>query len=295
MIRYGSSLYLPPISFVDVFTDYQDNFLPIAREPAPGAVRPNWTQLTGLHFRLNLYTPYWNPERGVWVDLVAAGGAAGLENTVGMAQLKGEFAAARRLPDEWGPYLSRLTVAGRVALQGAWPGRGQFFTLGGSTLFRGFDLKERQGSFLWATNAEVRVPVCRDVRWNTLDSVFGVRNVYVAGFYDAGAIYNSGNVVGGTAHARDRGPGGPGRLQFHGAGDPCGWMWPRRSTRPPRSSFGSASSSRSDDHTPGVGVAELQSGRAGGVSPLLEPPRQASNRGLTPPLARISAEPVGAD
>jgi hypothetical protein len=77
VIRYGSSLYLPPISFVDVFADYQDNFLPVAREPAPGAVRPNWTQLTGLHFRLNLYTPYWNPERGVWVDLVAAGGAAG--------------------------------------------------------------------------------------------------------------------------------------------------------------------------------------------------------------------------
>jgi hypothetical protein len=201
VIQYGSSLYLPPISYVDLYTGYQDNFLPVARESPPGAVRPAWTQLTGLHFRLNLYTPYWNPERGVWVDLVAAGGAAGLDRTVGTAQLKGELAAARRLPDDWGPYLSRLTLAGRVAAQGAWPGRGEFFTLGGGTLFRGFDLKERQGSFLWAANAEVRVPVFREVRWNTLDNVFGVRGVSLAGFYDAGEVYAAGRSVGGSAHA----------------------------------------------------------------------------------------------
>ena len=49
VFRYGSSLYLPPLSYADLFATYSDNFLPTAREPAPGAVRPNWTQLTGLH------------------------------------------------------------------------------------------------------------------------------------------------------------------------------------------------------------------------------------------------------
>lgn len=198
--RYGSSLYLPPIEFVDLYTTYQDNFLPFARNNPAGSQRPSWWQLTGLHYRLNLYTPYWDPERGFWIDLTAAGGVAELDSTVGMFQSRVELAAARKLPDGMG-YWSDVRVAGRVVVEGALPDEGQFFALGGGTLYRGFDLSERQGSFLWVINQEVRMPVLRRVQWDAADHVIGLRNLYAAGFADIGSIYTNGRSVEGTAYA----------------------------------------------------------------------------------------------
>jgi hypothetical protein len=201
VFRYSSSLYLHPLSYMDAFATYSDNFLPFARTASPGAVRPSWTQLSGLHYRLNLYTPYWDPDRGVWVDLVAAGGVADLAGSRrGTAQLRGELAAVRKLPDGLG-YFSGVKAAGRVVAMGAVPDEGQFFALGGGTLFRGYDLEDRQGSFLWTANAELRFPLARNVRWNVLDNLVGGRNLYAAGFYDVGAIYANGRSVGGVAHA----------------------------------------------------------------------------------------------
>lgn len=200
VLRYGSSTYLPPMSYIEAFTTYQDNFLPISRQFAPGSVRPDWTLLGGLHYRLNLYTPYWDPERGFWADVVWATGVADLGPNVGTHQLRGELAMARKLPDGLG-YFSNVKLAGRVAVQGAFPDRGLFFALGGSTLFRGFDLQERQGSFLWAASAEARLPLFQDVRWNFADDLIGGRNLTLATFYDVGNIYANGRSVGGAAHA----------------------------------------------------------------------------------------------
>lgn len=200
VLNYASSLYLPPMQYVEAFTSYQDNFLPFARNVSAGSVRPEWTWLTGLHYRLNLYTPYWDPERGVWVDLVAAAGPTELNGRTTTAQFRGEFAAARKLPDGLG-YFSDVKVAGRAVVQGAVPDRGQFFALGGGTLFRGFDLAERQGSFLWVANAEARFPVVRHAEWNLAGGIVGVRGVQLATFYDVGTIYDNGHSVGGAAHA----------------------------------------------------------------------------------------------
>src|SRR5204862_6226415 len=93
-------------------------------------------------------------------------------------------------------------VAGRVGVSGAAPGLGECFALGGGTLFRGYDLAQRQGSMLWVANAEFRYPVAREVCWDALDHCVGVRNLWVVGFYDAGDVYASGRSVGGrVAHA----------------------------------------------------------------------------------------------
>jgi hemolysin activation/secretion protein len=68
-------------------------------------------------------------------------------------------------------------------------------------MFRGFDMAERQGSFLWVGNAEVRLPLVRDVEWDALNGVAGVRNIWLAPFYDVGAVYANGRSVDGVAHA----------------------------------------------------------------------------------------------
>jgi hypothetical protein len=203
VFQYGSSLYLPPLHYAELFTTYQDNFLPFDRTRTPGSSRPNWTWLTGVHWRLNLLTPYWDPECGIWVDLVYGGGIASFQlRDEGMNQLRMELAAVRKLPD-W-QMLGRLADA-RVAIRGvtmaATPDHGKFFALGGGTLFRGFDLAERQGSLLWVVNTELRMPLYRDVEWDTLDHVVGVRNLWFAVFYDVGEVMTNGRSVGGVAHA----------------------------------------------------------------------------------------------
>lgn len=200
VMQQGSSLYLPPMSYLDIFTTYQDNFLPYQRYYTPGAVRPGWTELTGLHYRLNLYTPYWDPERGFWVDAIVGGGVADLGPTLATLQSKVELAGVTKLPERF-ERLAGVKVAGRLAVQGAFPDQGQFFALGGGTLFRGFDLAERQGSLLWVFNKELRIPLARNVDWDVADHVAGVKNLYLAVFSDTGAVYANGKVVGNVAEA----------------------------------------------------------------------------------------------
>jgi outer membrane protein assembly factor BamA len=188
----------------EAFATYQDNFLPYQRAGTNGQGGQRWDRLwmAGWHVRLNLYTPYWDPECGVWADAVASGGQADFaDGWKPMGQLRGELAGVHNLPEWTGP-LRVARIAGRVVGQYATPDRGQFYALGGGTLFRGFDLAERQGNALWVANLELRWPLVRNVTWDALDHFVGARNVWLATFYDVGAVYANGRPVGGNvAHA----------------------------------------------------------------------------------------------
>ncbi len=200
--QYGSSLYLPPLAYSEAFSTYQDNFLPFARTRIRGSERPDWTYVAGLHTRVNLYTPYWDPERGFWFDATIGTGVAGLKQDVGYHQFRVELAGVQKVSENeclgcW----NDTRVAARIVAMGALPDRGQFFALGGGTLFRGYDLAERQGSALWVANFELRLPIIRHVEWDVLDHTVGARNLWLAAFYDVGGVYTNGRVVGDVAHA----------------------------------------------------------------------------------------------
>jgi hypothetical protein len=198
VLKQSSSLYLPPTMYQDAFITYQDNFLPFSRSPE--GERWNRMVMGGYHFRLYTYTPYWDPETGVWVDVAAGSGVADFAGWRGMGQGSVQLAGVQHLPESLG-WLSNVRVAGRIVAMGSWPQEGQFFALGGGTLFRGFDLAERQGSALWVANTELRIPLARNVEWDVLDHVFGGRNLWLASFYDVGSVYANGRSVGGVAHA----------------------------------------------------------------------------------------------
>jgi hypothetical protein len=200
ILKETSSLYLSPLSYIEGFTAYQDNFLPYARETDPAGVRFQNQWISGVHYRLNLYTPYWDAERGVWVDLSYGAGTANVNGQQTSQQVRAELAAARKLPDGNG-YFSKVRIAGRGVFASAWPANGEFFALGGGTLFRGFDLAQRQGNMLWVANAEARWPLFLDRHWNFFDNTAGVRNVWLATFYDVGAIYQEGHIVNNVANA----------------------------------------------------------------------------------------------
>jgi hypothetical protein len=197
--RESSSLYLPPMFYDEWFATYQDNFLPFPRTAGGDRYRRLW--MAGWHLRLNLYTPYWDPECGVWADAVVAGGHAEFHTWKPMAQARIELAGVQALGEWAGPF-EHVRLAVRGVSQFATPREGQFFALGGGTLYRGFDLAERQGSFLWVANVEVRWPLAYNVQWDALDHCIGARNVWLATFYDVGAVYANRRLVGGNvAHA----------------------------------------------------------------------------------------------
>ncbi|MGL4422847.1 MAG: hypothetical protein ACRCZF_19425, partial [Gemmataceae bacterium] len=130
VFQYGSSLYLPPIHYLEGFSTYSDNFLPVARGN-PGGIRPNYTWLSGLHWRLNLYTPYWDPECGFWLDASYAAGTAGLGYDAGHHRVRAEAAAVHKLPAQLPWLLSESRLAVRVVGVGNLPNRGLFESLGG--------------------------------------------------------------------------------------------------------------------------------------------------------------------
>jgi len=197
--KESSSLYLPPMLYDEFFATYQDNFLPFARARAGDRWDRLW--MAGWHLRANLYTPYWDPESGFWADLMAGGGQAELANWKPMGQARAELAGVYALP-EWAGPLRHARVAARAVGMYATPERAQFLALGGGTLFRGFDLAERQGNALWVGNIEIRWPLARNVTWDVLDHTLGARNVWLATFYDVGAVYAGRHLVGGNvAHA----------------------------------------------------------------------------------------------
>ena len=201
ILQQSASLYLSPMMYHEAFASYQDNFLPFARTTVPGAVRWDSAWNWGWHFRANFYTPYWDPEGGVWFDALASAGEAQLPGWTTTGQFRTELAGVHRLPDWAGP-LRNARLAARVVTMGALPDQGLFFPLGGGTLFRGYDLAQRQGSALWVGNVELRLPLASNVQWDALDHCVGARNAWFAAFYDVGDVYANGRSVGGrVAHA----------------------------------------------------------------------------------------------
>jgi hypothetical protein len=199
VIDYGDSLYLPPFQYAEVFTTIQDDLLPFARETIPGAVRFRHQGMGGAHYHINYQTPYWNPEGGFSADVSYAAGLVlpGEAQVIdGSHQFLGQATYIQALPDGLG-WFSDTVLAFRAYGAYGLPNNVQYFALGGSELFRGYDLAQRQGNMLWVGSVEWRFPVAREVNWSFLDRALCLRGIYAATFCDVGSVYLRGEPVGG--------------------------------------------------------------------------------------------------
>jgi hypothetical protein len=177
---------------------------------ASGSVRFDRTTTLGLHYRLNYLTPYWDPEGGFAVDAWYEGGFAEHPSIVGLNKIGGQVSFVKSPPsfDVEGSGLLQRTLEWfgdtRFALRAygatATPLRGQFFTLGGSDLFRAFDLAQRQGSTVWVGSVEWRFPLARRISCDVMDHVASLRNINAALFYDIGDACAAGKSIGPVAH-----------------------------------------------------------------------------------------------
>ncbi len=207
ILTYGSSFYLPPFEYVETFGNIQNRCLPLPRHPAGGDLF-NEQYALGIHYHKNFLTPYWDPEGGLALDATYRGGLP-IGPDDGFHQLFGEVSWVKKFPDPFGnlsdlPLLAWLTdtrLAFRLFGAAAVPDRGLFFSLGGGDHFRGFDLSERQGSLAWTGSVEWRIPLACDLTWDVCDHFLGLRNIYVAPFYDVGDTYLHGRSLGPVAHA----------------------------------------------------------------------------------------------
>jgi hypothetical protein len=217
IFQYGDSLYLPPMNFIEGFAAYQDNFLPYLKNLEPGGARFDHASTLGVHYRLDYRTPYWDPEGGFLVDAAYEGGVAEVNGYRALQRVSAELAYVQSLPnlaehlvdfpavhDAARPvctWLSDTRVAARVYGATSMPAHGEFFTLGGSDLYRGFDLTQRQGNTVLVGSLEWRVPLATRLHFDMLDHIVGLRNVYGAAFYDVGDAFIDGHQIGSVAHA----------------------------------------------------------------------------------------------
>ena len=212
IFKYGSSLYYPPMEFMESFLTYQDNFLPYEANPALPGTRFNETATAGFHYRRDYLTPYWDPVAGYRWDIWYQGGTAMQPATVGMQEISSQFSFVTPLPDLSAsvadvPWLARplrwlaqSRMAFRIFGGTSMPGRGEFFSMGGSMYFRGFDLAQRQGSSVWVGSVEWRVPVARDLHRAFCDHIMILHGIDVVPFSDVGNTYISGREVAPTAY-----------------------------------------------------------------------------------------------
>lgn len=217
IMQYGSSLYLPPMEYVELFTSYTDKTLPMPNTIIPGSDPFESRTTVGLHYRLDYLTPYWDPQGGYRLDVVYAEGLPLLGEQQSFHAISGQFSCIMALPDLHGwlqgvpgveslaepplRWLSQTRLAARVYGAAGLPNNADLFTLGGSGRFRGFDLADRQGNLVWIGSLEWRVPIARRLTASCLDHVVGLRNVQAIAFYDIGDAYVNNRSYGPVAHA----------------------------------------------------------------------------------------------
>lgn len=209
VMQNGSSLLMPPIEYVEAFATAQDHPLPSPYTPVPNTDPFYQRNSVGMHYHKYYLTPYWDAEGGAAVDLSGQYGIPVFGQQRPFQIVQGQFSTVKSFPSlltslSEGPisqYLQETRFAFRLAGAAALPDDGTFFSLGGGDQFRGFDIRQRQGSLTWLGSIEWRVPVFQNCHYDCLDRVAGVRNVYLAPFYDVGQAYVNGAGIGNIAHA----------------------------------------------------------------------------------------------
>jgi hypothetical protein len=217
VFKYLSSMYLLPMEYITAWTAYQDNFLPFLANPTIEGERFDRLTTAGLHYHRFYLTPYWYPVGGYQFDVWTESGMAAVPYTTGLAKLSSQFSFVQSLPDLSGKLGDNPTLNGVLGPMLRWlgdnlialriyggtsaPNRGEFFTMGGGALFRGFDLAQRQGGSVWVGSVEWRMPLATGLTWDFCDHTMGLRNVYGAAFYDVGNAYVQGHEEGPTAQA----------------------------------------------------------------------------------------------
>jgi hypothetical protein len=205
----GSSFYLPPFEYVETFQALQSNPLPQPDQQTPGADPFHQQSLLGIHYHNYLQTPYWNPEAGLAFDVTAADGLPIFGEHRAFQEIFAQLSLVKTLRDlldlgeetAFARWLGDSRLAPRVYGAAATPNNAQVFTLGGGQLFRGYDLDQRQGNLVWIASLEWRIPVIQRSDWDAIDHVVGLRNLYVAPFYDVGNAYINNQSTGPIAHA----------------------------------------------------------------------------------------------
>src|SRR5262249_13244085 len=101
--QYSSSLYLPPMHYVELFGGVQNHNLPAPRTPSFDANHFDHQTITGVHYHIDYLTPYWNPEGGFRFDATYTSGIPIFGEHEAFNRVQGELSYVYGLPDQLGP------------------------------------------------------------------------------------------------------------------------------------------------------------------------------------------------
>jgi hypothetical protein len=96
-----------------MFSAFQQNFLPIPKVTVPGAERYDETETLGLHYHLDLRTPYWDPEGGAAIDATYTAGLADLDANHALQQFTAQASYIKFTPD-LSTHFNEATLFGRM-------------------------------------------------------------------------------------------------------------------------------------------------------------------------------------
>ncbi|MGL4461926.1 MAG: M1 family aminopeptidase, partial [Planctomycetia bacterium] len=200
---YTSSLIFPQnLAYVEGYFRFGDNFFPDEdfRPPTtPGVEDYRSIRAVGLNYHVDTQLPYWNPEKGVRLDLNYEHGFQAFGDGQSYNRGSGQLAAVHRLPDGLG-WFSETRLAGRIAAGLGSPDNGEHFRFGGAQRFRGQRSEDTEGSAFWLTSVDWRLPLATKLDVDLYDRVAVLDSLYGSLFYDVGDSYIFGGSQG-TDHA----------------------------------------------------------------------------------------------
>src|SRR5262249_2858267 len=98
----SASFYQLPMHYLEVFGSHSYNLLPVARNTVPGAERFGTQTATGLHYHINMLTPYWDPEQGFQFDGTYAAGLPILGERASSQKVSGQLSLVQAPPEGYG-------------------------------------------------------------------------------------------------------------------------------------------------------------------------------------------------
>lgn len=185
---YTTSFLYPNLVYLESYFRFGDNFFaqPNIYPPRISGIEDYRNiRSVGITYHFDTRYPYWNPEKGVFIEANAETGlhiaGKGESYNRGSAQ----FSAVHTLPDTWG-WLSETRLVGRVAGGFGSPDNGEHFRFGGPFAFRGQHLEDTEGNAFWLASVDWRFPLLEEIHVPLHDNLAIWKSLYAAILYDVG-------------------------------------------------------------------------------------------------------------
>ncbi len=148
-------------------------------------------QAVGVSYHADSMLPYWDPERGIKLDVNYEYGFRMFGEGENYHRLTGQISKVQRMPAGLG-WFSETSLVGRVGGGIGGPDNGEHFRFGGPMRFRALRSEDAEGNAFWVGSLDWRYPIVRDLDVRIVDNLLNLKHIHGALLYDVGEVYQFG-------------------------------------------------------------------------------------------------------